>query len=239
MGHVRLLSTLASAATVLTGCVFQSQPWLRGESAHVVVYSDEGEEALRAEVAKLEGFYGFLRWATNGGVTPDGLPPPRLDVYVVHDFGELRETGHHDDDQYARYYAGPFDTFAMALGQKHNLVDELPQLYGLLRSYAHHFRAFAPTWVAEGWAGYYGEAEVEANNDRATINDLGPRYSTLYQQSWIPITTLLGHGTVAESDVGLFHAQCWLLLRYLRSQPELRKQLATYIRTVGSGGDPT
>lgn len=228
-----------AAAIVAAGCAHQTtRPWLRAESAHVTVYSDEGEAVVRASVAKLEGFYAFLSWATNGGPAREGEFAPRLDVYIVADREELRAIGPTNDEAYGHYYAGPFDTFAMAISEKHGIADELPQLYALLRSYAQHFRAFAPTWMTEAWAGYYGEAAVEARNDRATIFDLGPRYSTLYEQSWIPLPVLLGRGSVDETDAALFHAESWLLLRYLRSEPALRKQLASYLEAVGQGADP-
>src|SRR5262249_21183630 len=160
------------------------------------------------------------------------------DVYVVVDRDELRAIGPSDDDAYANYYAGPFDTFAMAISEKHGIVDELPQLYALLRSYAQHFRAFAPTWMTEAWAGYYGEAAVEPLNARAPVFALGPRYQTLYRRQWIPLPVLLGRGSVDESDAALFHAESWLLLRYFRSEPELRKQLASYLQAVEKGADP-
>jgi len=239
---------LVGVTVLSTACAHQ---WLRAESAHVVIYSDVGEADIRDVASRLEGFEAFLHWATHQDSHREGEPPRRLDFFLAATLREFQRTwpgGEYVDG----YLVGPLDRFAMALRSREfqsvwSMTEEIPFLYRLLHSYAQHFRFCArplPTWLAEGWAEYYGEMVIEAERPGRPEHlqwrwALQGRYRVLHRRSWLPIPKLLGRtGPTDGSDPGIVYAQSWLLFRYLRSDLERRNQLEGYMRAVCSGADP-
>ncbi len=213
----------------LTACA--SRPWLRAESPHLVVYSEVDELATRDAIASVEGFAAFFQWATQCEPAP-----ARLALYLVDSASELQRTWP-DSTNVSCYVAARGETFAVAIHDKSSLEDQT-SLFALLHAVAPHFAPrCAPMWVATGVAEYYGETVVEAaGNPYGRFSN--SRVDLLHEQSWIELDAFLGATEVVDSDVPIFDAEAWLLMRYLRSDPSRRAKLAGYLEAVRGGQDP-
>ena len=210
--------------------------WLKAESPRFIVYSQSGERSLREYAEKLETFDSVLRYLHRMDIS--GVPPRKLEIYLVADNKELREVGPELSEMVAGFYApGMGDVFAMAIRERDS--DTV-----LLHEYAHHFMLqyfpFGyPAWLVEGYAEYFMSTEIRG--DRIEVgrpNDT--RSYSLLQSRWIPIAEVLGKtsGALKPSDVDNFYAQSWAVTHYMLSDPARYQQLQAYMKAVGEGADP-
>jgi hypothetical protein len=219
---------LVVASLLLSACA--SRQWLRAETPRLVVYSEVDEAATRDAVSTIEGFDRFFHWATQC----DRNAGDRLKVYLVDSTSEFQRTWP-DSIHTSCFAAAQGETFAMAIREKTSEEDRT-SLFALLHAVAPHFQGCAPFWLTEALAEYYGETVIEAAGNPHIVYS-NSRADVLHEQSWLELEALLGKTVLEDSDVPLFDAQAWLLLRYFRSEPERRAKLASYLQAVRDGQD--
>ncbi|MGQ0559413.1 MAG: tetratricopeptide repeat protein, partial [Sphingosinicella sp.] len=207
--------------------------WLRGESAHFVVYSEGSEARLRERVDQLEDFDALLRAMTT---VSEGPSPNKLHVYVVSGIGELRMVRSVPSNVAGFYTAGPSGIAVFVDGRA-----TMGQFEILFHEYAHHFmRQHAPfpypAWYVEGFAEYFMTAQLR---DRTIdIGNFSPgRAWAIVEGQWLPVDRVLSgdlEGLNAEQR-HLFYAQAWLITHYFFSTPERQAMLNRYMQAIRSG----
>lgn len=226
--------------------------WLRAESDHVIVYSNEGSTVLRRVVEDVEALDRVLR--TIYGKL-DAPPPRKFPIYLV----KAQERGDKVNLDYWRFLPGaapsalsvdvaePDDIFAVVVRDSffpHQVIDRTNGDDGVLGAYALHFFSEnfpfrQPRWLIKGAAIYYssidikpdhvvvGEVPALFNNDLAARNlDAAPQL-------------IAERNTYSDPHRWGFDAQAAVLVRYLWSDPERKARLDQYLDRLEAGGsDP-
>lgn len=228
----RRLAAMLAAGLFVVPAAAQAK-WLRGETAHFIVYSDSGEGSLRSAARKLEDYDRLLRWL-HGDVTDQGAP--KFNIYLVDGLGDLRKVFPTMGSGTAGVYtATPNGISAVAF--KPDGANE----YIFKHEYYHHFmmQYFAggyPGWMVEGLAEYFSTAQPFAG--KMMIG--APREGLIYVLSnngWLPLDELISKSTYQIKGVqtDVYYAEAWLLTNYMMADPGRRAQLVAYVRAVREG----
>lgn len=213
----------------------QAGRWMKAESPRFTVYSDGDERLLRDYVVKLERFDTLLRHLHN--MPLDGVPPRKLSIFLIRDRAQFEVVWPGMPSGVAGFYTSSVgDIFAMATRSRDdNTVVQ--------HEYVHHFmlQYFPygyPAWLVEGYAEYFGSAEVE--RDTITIGRNTGRGGNLEDIAWVPIRAVLSKRPfeLKGSDPAMFYAEAWLMTHYFMSDPARYQQLTAYMKAVGNGDDP-
>lgn len=227
--------------------------WLRAESQHVIVYSDESPEVLRKTVADLEALDQALRTLYG---KPDGPPPRKFPVYLV----RAPERGAEANPDYRRFMpeapvtalsmdvAEVEDIFAVVVRDDFGFFGVADKTEGddvVLGAYALHFFSEnfpfrQPRWLTKGAAIYYSSIDIKP--DSVIIG----RTPALFDDELVSRDLKRVPDIIAESgddwslaDRQRFDAQSALLVRYLWGDPDRKARLATYLERIEGGGrDP-
>jgi len=225
----------AVAVAMLTPGLAEAK-WLKAETPRFIVYGEGDANGLRDYAEKLEIFDSILRHAH--GMDVAGVPPRKLEIYLVRDNRELREVAPELRETIAGFYlASQGDIFAMAIR------DTEPD-FVVLHEYAHHFmlQYFPygyPAWLIEGYAEYFMNTTIRGDKvEVGRPNNV--RAQSLIHARWMPMADILSKTTsqIKSGDMDGFYAQSWALTHYLMTDPARYKQLQTYMKAVGAGGDP-
>lgn len=226
--------------------------WLRAESDHVIVYSDESPAVLRRVVEDVEALDQTLR--TLYGKL-DGPPPRKFPIYLV-------EAPGRDDKfnvDYQRFMPGapitalsvdvaePEDIFAVVVRDSfhfHRVVDETAGDDGVLGAYALHFFSEnfpfrQPRWLIKGAAIYYSSIDIRP--DHVVIGGVPALFDNdLAAKNLYALPHLIAERALtADPRRWGYDAQAAVLVRYLWSDPVRKAQLATYLdRLQDAQGDP-
>lgn len=218
--------------------------WLRGETAHFVLYSDGPESNLRHFAASLEDFDGLLRMAH--GLDPAAPPPRKLDIYLVAGNRDLTRVLPGASESIAGVYrANLGDIYAVAIRGERGSGDGQRFLF---HEYVHHFMmqhfaAAYPAWLVEGYAEYFGSTRVEDDLIEIGVAPRG-RAANLANYAWLPLATVASiTPPVAPSrgpnvPGGMYYAESWLLTHYMLSDPARKARLGDYLLAIGRGEDP-
>jgi hypothetical protein len=222
--------------------------WLRAESPKFIVYSDGDEMRLREQVEQLEVFDVMLRqWHS---MPIDGLPPRKLEIYLVADKAGLQRMWPGVSDHIAGMYSPSIgDISAIAIrdareaSHKSKNAEDWSEST-LFHEYTHHFMlqyfpAAFPTWLIEGYAEFFGTATVQGQTVEIGKFSSGRTYE-LTSTPWLPMEVVLGKrlDQIPDKQWGMFYAQSWLLTHYLKSDPVRAKQMLAYMVDIGKGADP-
>jgi hypothetical protein len=223
--------------------------WLRAESDHVIVYSNEGPDVLRRTVEDLEVFDRSLR--TIYGKLND--PPPRkYPIYLV----RAASRGATENETYRRFMPdAPVTSLYMGVDQVDDIfavvVRDNFEFFGVadrtqgddsvLSAYAAHFFSEnfpfrQPRWLIKGAAIYYSSIDIQA--DRLVVGAA----SALFDRDMLFRHTLRIADVIAEAgydwsypEKQRYDVQSALLVRYLWSDPERKARLATYLDQIAGG----
>jgi tetratricopeptide (TPR) repeat protein len=224
--------------------------WLRAESDHVIVYSDEPAEVLRRQVSDLEALDLTLR--TLYGKL-DGPPPRKFPIYLVRPAGP----GDVENAAYRRFIPGapatslftdvaePDDIFAVVVRNNFryfDVVDRTEGDDGVLGAYALHFFSEnfpfrQPRWLIKGAAIYYSSIDIRP--DSVVVG----KPPALFDNEQLAKKMGQIARVIAErgddwtsQEKQRRDAQSALLVRYLWSDPDRKARLATYLDRI-EGGD--
>ncbi|WP_419320740.1 tetratricopeptide repeat protein [Caulobacter sp. ErkDOM-E] len=209
--------------------------WLKAESPRFIVYSDGDERLLRDYVVKLELFDTLLRHLHN--MPLDGAPPRKLSIFLIRERAQFDVVWPGMPSSVSGFYTSSVgDIFAMAIRSRDdNTVVQ--------HEYVHHFmlQYFPygyPAWLVEGYAEYFGSAEV--GRDTIAIGRNTGRGGNLEDIAWAPVRSVLAKRPyeLKGTDRAMFYAEAWLMTHYFMSDPVRYQQLTAYMKAVGSGDDP-
>jgi cytochrome c-type biogenesis protein CcmH/NrfG len=227
----RLAGVLAAVLLVVPAAA--QARWLRGETAHFIVYSDSGERSLRDAARKLEDYDRLLRWL-HGGVADQGAP--KFSIYLVDGLGDLRQV-------FPTMRSGTAGVYS-ATPNGISAVAFKPGVYGdfvVKHEYYHHFmmQYFAggyPAWMIEGLAEYFSTAQPFAGKMMIGAPRAGLMY-VLGNNSWISLDELITKNPYQLKGVAvdLYYAQSWLLTNYMMVDMGRRAQLTAYVNALRAG----
>jgi tetratricopeptide (TPR) repeat protein len=232
----RILTALAAVVVLALAASPADAKWIRAESPRFIVYSDGDETVLRTYVADLEIFDDLLRF--RHGMPTGGLPPRKLEIYLVANSPSLRRASPGMGDGIGGYYSASMgDIYAVAIRSRgENTV--------IQHEYVHHFmhQYFAnayPAWLVEGYAEYFDTAKVGKTQVEVGKWSEG-RVLELEYLKWAPMDDLLSKRfwELPRETQGGFYGQSWLLTHYMMSDPGRYEKFLAYMKQVSGGADP-
>ncbi len=246
------LSPAAARAQSVEDVVVSPQSsghWLRAESEHVIVYSDEKAEVLRKTVADLEALDGALR-ALYG--KSDAPAPRKFPIYLVRPVAR----GETINAQYQRFMPGAAvtalsmdvaevdDIFAVVVRDDFdffNVVDRTAGDDGVLGAYALHFFGEnfpfrQPRWLTKGAGIYYSGADI--GSDRVVVGKTPAMFDDAQGlRDLKKITSIIAEtgDDWSYAERQRYDAQSALLVRYLWADPDRKARLAIYLDRIQGG----
>ncbi len=233
--------------------------WVVAESAHFKVYSDASAKTAQAYATRLEQYRyilsGFYRISKE-----DDETTPKLRVYFVNSFSDLRQTWPKAADEVAGYYKSCTEGEAAVgisqqdvIRQTHDVKaqDENTSQVVLFHEYAHdfmfqHSALPYPHWFVEGFAEYYSTTKMQ--DDQIIV---GMALSWRVQTLTSPQAWTLDYADVLRDSwrpkdgrppnpyaENAFYAQSWLLTHWVMSDPERNKAFHAFIDAYRGGEDP-
>ncbi|CAN7540692.1 DUF1570 domain-containing protein [Phenylobacterium sp. LjRoot164] len=230
------LGAIAAAALLWPGAA--NAAWVKAETERFVVYGQGKEDKVRDLAMRLSVYDAVLRLVNPGTPTTQAR---KLEVYLVRGTPEIRRVSPKMANNVGGFYtAREGGVFALADDSQPPLArDDL-----LFHEYAHafmleNFPAAYPGWFVEGWAEYFSTVDVSPK--RAELGRYNPgNLYTLFAANWLPWETVVTKATweVPKQDSNVYYAQSWLLMHYMRSDPERSAQLTKATRAIAAGEHP-
>lgn len=215
-----------------------SAEWLRAETDRFIVYGQGKDVRVRNLAMRLSVFDAVLRLTHP---TAPKVQPRKLEVYMIDSQRDLRRVAPSKDANTVGFYsAGANATFAVAYDGAIGIDgDEV-----LFHEYAHafmleNFPAAYPGWFIEGWAEYFMTTKVTASAAEVGRPNPGRAYE-VSQSGRLPWEVVLSQapGDLSEDVRSAYYSQAWLLMHYMRSDPERSAQLAKITIAIADGQDP-
>lgn len=241
-----------------------TSPWIRAESAHVVVLSDAPRADVGLLVDHLERLDGLLRAYTDDYRAAGAGPEPKLNLVYLND---VRDLDRIDADKPAegialfRDCADGAQGFLVRTEPLTAIADDrlvkAPLDEGLSyvsEAYARHFlyrhtNVRSPSAWIEGFANYFasarfGDKQMVIGRTPPGVGryfaflDQGHRYNLDYNDVLgpHPLDHLSGARAVAGNVE--FEARSWILTHYILGASERRKKLLPFLNAIYKGGDP-
>lgn len=239
MNALTILKTavLVAVASIMLVAGPVRAEWRKAETAHFIVYGNVSERQIRTYAQKVERFDSLLR-AYYPIVVDHEIP--KLEIFLADGSADMNRVSPGISSSIAGYYT-PNN------GRIHAVVnvDAVSGDLVLFHEYAHHFmfqmRSNAyPSWFVEGFADYYGTAEVKPDRIRLGGYETGHIWA-LNQgaNSWARMEDVLKWRYTASGryPAHLYYAQSWAMTHYFMSTPERTRMLAQYLSAVIGGQD--
>ena len=232
------LGVTAIAAIAVLWPAAASAEWLRAETDRFIVYGQGKETRVRNLAVRLSVFDAVLRLTHP---TAPKVQPRKLEVYIIDSQRDLRRVAPLNGANTVGFYSASAQaTFAVAYDGAVGIDgDEV-----LFHEYAHafmleNFPAAYPGWFVEGWAEYFMTTKVTARTAEVGRPNPGRAYA-LSQSGQLPWEVVLSQapGGLSDDARGAFYSQAWLLMHYMRSDPERSAQLAKITVAIAGGEDP-
>jgi len=212
--------------------------WVRVETDKFVVYGQGGEKAVTAYATKLTTYDQVLRRFHPS--TLDRKPNTKVQVFLVTQRDDLRRVRPRLHRMIAGFYMAVNEgVFAMAVKDGGLGEDDV-----MFHEYAHHFMwenfpAAYPAWFVEGWAEYFMTTEIKPAEIKIGGYNIGRAYG-IFGETWIPLEELLSRTSyeTREQKRDVYYSLAWLLMHYMRSDPQRAAQLDTAIKAIAEGKDP-
>ena len=238
--------------------------WIRGESQHLVAYSDAREEDLTGLLENLEKLDHLLRIYTERNGVAD-RPEPKLTLYFQSrpsDLGRIDDGLPADAVGLYSSCAAGVHGFGVYLERIASLRDEQLEKSALNDTLSYAFEAYArhflhrhtdirtPAWFIDGFAQYFSSVRFSAGQmvvgrmpgpiaEYLRFLDDGRRYSLEYEDV---LENRVANARNYAGDAGVrleFEAKSWLLTHYALSSEDRRKRLSRYLALVAREVGPT
>ena len=234
----RMARAIMGAAMLMATAWPAQAAWVRVETDKFIVYGQGGERAVAAYATKLNTYDAVLRRFHPS--TLDRKPDTKVQVFMVSSRDDLRRVRPRLNRNIAGFYSAMNEgVFAMALKDGGLGEDDV-----MFHEYAHHFMwenfpAAYPAWFVEGWAEYFMTTDIKPAEIKIGGYNTGRAYG-IFGETWIPLEDLLSKTSfeTREQKRDVYYSLAWLLMHYMRSDPERAAQLDTAIRAIAEGEDP-
>jgi tetratricopeptide (TPR) repeat protein len=238
-----ILVVLCLTFVARTASAEKHDTWVEVRSPHFIVVSNAGEKQARQTAVHFEQVRSLFREMIT---IAQNAPSPTITIFAVKNEGSLRELlpeywvkGHMHPagiffGRRNQFYAAvrldvPGDNPYMTLYHEYYHSLTLPYFPGL------------PLWLAEGFADFFGNAEI--NDKEAIAGRASPELiEELKQGSFIPLNVLFSvdHSSPyynEENKTSEFYAESWALVHYLMMGDNAahRQSLVNYLAAIDHG----
>jgi hypothetical protein len=228
----------AIAVALMVPAAVQAK-WLKAESQHYIVYSEDSEQNIRHQAERLEKL-NLLQHAITG--LEADKPSVKVKVFVVGTYGDVQATMPFPSGGVAGYYdanvRGPYSVISRESDSGHGFSAQLVLFHEL----THHFmfqnyNVAYPIWYVEGFAEFIGASKVDDSNSVIVGQQSVNRYYTFHYSSWVPVREILTARSYDDmkDDLGSLYAEGWLLTHYLQLGGKRDGQLAKYLTDINAG----
>jgi hypothetical protein len=240
--RARLRPMLACAASAVALMGLATTPahaeWLKAETAHFIIYGDTSRGEIERYAQKLEKFDSVLRAYYPIRVNHD---IPKLDIVLANGDRDMNKMEPGISGSVAGFYTPDSGRIFAIANTRSSLGDVV-----LFHEYSHHFMfqmtsAAYPSWFVEGFAEYYGQADMGPGKIEIGRMSAGRMNSlTGGANTWAPTEDVLRwrisrSGRFRGFD---YYAQSWGLAHYMLGNPERTRQLGQYLTLTAAGTDP-
>lgn len=229
--------------------------WIRAESEHFIVHSNDSEIQTRRYLTSLENYrytLNHLYLIRTGEVKESG----KFELFIVKrqtDYTEVRpNVSQTTGGFYARCEEGAI-AFSTSEYREENVSSRLQrtdkghqtELVIIFHEYAHHFMfdtysTAYPSWFIEGFAEYFSTMRFGKESEVNIGIVSQDRYTSLMTSPWLPYADIIA-GTAKRDraeDRAQFYAQSWLLAHYILSDTTRVKAFGLYLDAYNAGADP-
>ncbi len=266
LAHARQATPVAAPPTTV---VVEAQKrhkgvvWIKGESAHFIVYSDAKVADAEALIARLERFHSLLRYVAGLNGQPEAAAP-KLELYYVAHSESLAIADPAQPPYAVGLYKGCADD-VQAYGadmyyrpESKQPLERQPENEGLsyvFEAYAKHFLSIndshrTPLWFIDGFAHYMATARFDDN--QAVVGMAPEAYASFLQEvsngldyhlNYKDILAGADHkkgyeGSDASTLSTEFEARAWILTHWVESNPQNRGKFAAYLDATAGGEAP-
>ena len=240
-----------------------TRTWIRGESAHFIVYSDASQADAQALIGRLERFHALLRHIAGLDDQAEAAMP-KLELYYLAQNDGLTTADPAEPDYAIGLYKSSeegvqaYGTDMYYRPDTKSPLERQPENEGLVyifEAYARHFLSIndshrTPLWFIDGFAHYVATARFDGD---ATVIGMAPQayadylravdgdidYHLDYKDVLADIDAKPGF---APDDAGNirneFGARAWILTHWIESTPQNRAKFAAYLKAVDDGAAP-
>ena len=273
VGGPALAQTQKTAADKPTTVIVEGQrkrspdnphPWIRGESAHFIVYSDASPADAQAVIGRLERFHSLLRHIAGQDSAPETTGPKLEFYYLAH--SESLAVADPAQPQYAMGLYKSCEEGVQGYGvdmyyrpDAKSALEHQPENEGqvyIQEAYARHFLMVndshrTPLWFIDGFAHYLATARFD---DSQAVLGMAPQayadYLTAiegevdYHLDYRDVLADVDHkpGTDALDTASIrneFGARAWILTHWIESTPGNREKFGAYLKAIDNGATPT
>ena len=240
-----------------------ARTWIRGESAHFIVYSDASQADAQALIGRLERFHALLRHIAGLDDQPEAAMPKLELYYLAQNDGLTTADPAEPDYAIGLYKSSEEGVQAYATDMyfhpdAKSALERQPENEGLsyiFEAYAHHFLAVndshrTPLWFIDGFAHYVATARFDDN--QAVVGIAPEAYATYlqaiggqvdyhleYKDVLTDTDVKAGYGAKDAAEIrNEFGARAWILTHWIESTPENRAKFASYLKAVDDGAAP-
>lgn len=229
-----LLGALAAFAFVPAA----QAAWFKAETERFIVYGEGREAKVRDYAVKLHTFDAVLR-AFHPSVAAQP-PGHKMEVYLVEGARDLRQVAPQQSRTTRGFYAASPDAI-VAVVDTSQVMDPDDVLF---HEYAHHFMsenfpAAYPAWFVEGFAEYFMTTKITGS--RIVVGGYNEnRVYWLFNTGWLPLEDPLTKrlAEIPRDRQAIYYPQAWILMHYMRSDPERAAQMDKATAAIAAGENP-
>ncbi|HUB29106.1 MAG TPA: hypothetical protein VL967_05385 [Terracidiphilus sp.] len=245
MARTNRIAALACGIALLCAPALpaKEQSWVEVRSPHFIVISNAGEKQARETAIHLEQVRTFFRQVIT---VAQNAPSPTIIVFAVKDENSLRDLL---PEYWAKGHGHPAGIFLGGFYQFYAAVEldapggnpYLPIYHEYYHSLTVPYMPNLPVWIAEGFAEFFGNSEIDDKKAYAGQPDPG-LIQVLQQNRMIPLDVLFSvdHSSPyynEQNKMSEFYAESWALVHYfmMGDNGAHRQMLATYLDALDHG----
>jgi tetratricopeptide (TPR) repeat protein len=221
----------------------KEQSWVEVRSPHFIIVSNAGEKQARETAIHLEQIRAFFRQVIT---VAQNAPSPTIIVFAVKDENSLRDLL---PEYWAKGHGHPAGIFLGGFYQLYAAVElDAPSGNPYLPIYHEYYHSLTvpylpnlPVWIAEGFAEFFGNSEIDDKKAYAGQPDPG-LIQVLQQNRLIPLNVLFNVDHTSpyyneQNKMSEFYAESWALVHYLMMGDNTghRQMLSTYLSALDHG----
>lgn len=241
VGREGLVKVFALTAAALAAASPASAAWMRAETAHFIVYSDDKEDAVRKLASELETFDAVLRYF-HTTAEQDGAKSNKLTVYVVDSVSDVQRLCGKCPNVYGFYKGRAAGSVAFTPRvTRVAAATDLNARTVLQHEYAHHFLfgnyvSAYPAWFSEGYAEFASTFRRDKDGLRVGAPANHRAYGLL-SGGRLPAAAMFNPAgqklTMEQRE--LLYGRGWLLTHYIMFNEERRAQFSKYLIDLNTG----
>ncbi|WP_300974965.1 hypothetical protein [Sphingomonas sp. LHG3406-1] len=218
--------------------------WHEARTRHFIIYSEQSPSELKAYAERLERFDAAVR-RISGMEDPSLTDAGKVTIYVLPTVYALQDLyGRRGDNVLGFYSPRASGSVAFVSNRTEAGRNGLSANHVFQHEYLHHMMLSSqktpyPAWMVEGYAEFYGTAEVQ--RDGAVRVGLPPQSranTVLLDLGFNAEQMLTGAAPKSEEDRSSLYAKGWLLTHMLAFDPVRRPQLDQYLLALRRGEAP-